>query len=235
MKLRMYVSVAMAMAGMSGFSAHAVDAAAVAPHRQDLKTFFQSEQIDYMTGQCLQHSPELGWQMQSAAQQWRQDNAAATQRGSDAALKLYPQLGEDIATQRSRVRQQSAKQTEAELAADPQTACRQALNGIRFNVPLEMQGPTLTSPVLRADIFKQASSGAAILLDCTALQSIQTEVISDGGSGSQRRIEERWSFKGCDRTIAAAVHYAPAEGGTSLVVSFPGTGARHRTTQAQPR
>lgn len=227
MKLRMYVSVAMAMVGMSGFSAHAVDAAAIAPHRQDLKTFFQSEQIDYLTGQCMQRSPELGRQMQSAAQQWRQDNAAATQRGSDAALKLYPDLGGDIATQRSRVRQQSATALEPGLVADPQVACQQALNGIRFNVPVEMQGPTLTSAMLRADIFKQAYQGAANLLNCDTLQSIQTDVVSDAGGGPQRRIEERWTFKGCDRSIAAAVHYAPAEGGTSLVVSFPGTGARH--------
>ncbi|PZS90417.1 hypothetical protein [Stenotrophomonas maltophilia] len=222
----MYMSVTMAVVGMNGFSAHAVNAPS-ALQLQDLKTFFQSEQIDYVTGQCLQRSPELGKQMQTASTQWRHDNADAAQRGSDAALKLYPQLGTDIAMQRSRVREQTSKQLEAGLASDPRTACQQALNGIRFNVPLEMQGPTLTSPALRADIFKQASTGAATLLNCTALQSIQTEVVSDTGSGSQRRIQERWTFKGCDRTVATAVHYAPAEGGTSLVVSFPGTGARH--------
>lgn len=222
MKLHAYVTVAIAMSGLSGLAAHAMEAAAPATPLQDLKTFFQSEQIDYMTGQCLQRSPELGKQMQSASSQWRQDNAVAVQRGSDAALKLYPQMGGDMATQRSRIREQSAAQLETGLVADPQAACQQALNGIRFNVPVEMQGTTLTSPALRADIFKQASAGALIQLDCTAPQSIHTDVVSDRGSGSQRRIEERWTFKGCDRTVAATVHYAPAEGGTSLVVSFPG-------------
>ncbi|PTA71465.1 MULTISPECIES: hypothetical protein [unclassified Stenotrophomonas] len=226
MKLRMYVSVAMAVVGMNGFSAHAVDAPS-ALQLQDLKTFFQSEQIDYVTGQCLQRSPELGKQMQTASTQWRRDNADAAQRGSDAALKLYPQLGADIATQRSRVREQTATQLEAGLASNPRTSCQQALNGIRFNVPLEMQGPTLTSPALRADIFKQASTGAATLLDCTALQSIQTEVVSDAGSGAQRRIQERWTFKGCDKSVAASVHYAPDQGGTSLVVGFPATSGRN--------
>lgn len=214
--------VAVAMIGMTLGGAHAADTVAVAPDRQDVLAFVMAEQRQYVLEQCLQRAPQTGAQLQAALQQWTADNAAAAARGSVAALTLIPDMGKDGAAQRASIRAHLARDLGPTIEADPAMACQRALNGIRFNVPLQMTGQTLTDPTLRTDIFARAYPVASATLGCTALESIDTEVTSDSGPGADRQVQERWTFKGCGKAQPLDVRYSPGNTGTPFVVSLPG-------------
>lgn len=211
------VGVLVLVCGMS----KAADQAEIRAHYLDMRTFAQSVQMDYLTQECLKVAPGQGALMQAALVQWRAENGEAAIRGSDAALRLMPDAGKTPAEQASIIREDAVASFAPELASAPEKTCQRGLNGIRFSVPVEMRGDTLADRNLRYDIYKQAYVPTAGLMRCMDLDAIETHVVSDKGAGADRVIEESWTMHGCGKEQMATVVYAPAAGGTSVVVSFP--------------
>jgi hypothetical protein len=199
----------------------AADQAEIKAHYLDMRTYAQSVHIHYLTQECLKVAPVQGALMQAELVQWRTENGEAAIRGSDAMLRLMPDAGKTPAEQASMIRESAVGMFAPDLASMPEKTCKRGLNGIRFNVPVDMRGDTLADRNLRYDIFKQAYAPAAGLMQCPDLEAIETHVVSDKGTSGDRVIEESWIMRGCGKEQRATVVYGPSAGKTSLVVSFP--------------
>lgn len=203
-------------------TAQAADQAEIRAHYLDMRMFGQDEMYDYFTDKCLEVAPQHGPAMQQALAKWRADNGAAIRTGAAAMTKYFPDIGKTEAEGRATIRKQHADGFAADFAANPDRMCWRGLQSIRYGVPSELTGTTLTDRNLRHDVFKQAYVGASGLSQCADFDAIDTRVTSDTGTGMSRRIEEAWTFKGCGKEQAATVVHGPAPGGgTNFVVSFP--------------
>ena len=200
---------------------HAADPGSLKENYLDLRTYMQSVQMGYLTEQCLKAAPAQGALMQSAMVQWRVENGDSERRGSVAALRFLPDMGKTSEEQADAIRAQAVSTFAAELASTPDMTCRRGLNGIRFNIPVEIHGATLADRNLRYDIFKQAVVPWMDLMQCTDFDALEAQVVSDKGTGAERVIEERWTLRGCGRQQAATITFGPSLGGTGFVVAFP--------------
>ncbi len=213
---------AIAVCALATGVAQAADQAQVRAHYLDMRMFGQDEMYDYFTAECLKAAPQRGPEMQQALATWRSENGAAIQRGAAAMNRLFPDMGKTEAEARAGIRKQHADSFAAEIAANPDRMCWRGLQNIRFAVPSELTGTTMTDRNLRHDVFKQAYAGAVSLSGCSDFDVIDARVTNDLGKGVSRRIEEVWTFKGCGKEQAATVMHGPAPaGGTNFVVSFP--------------
>lgn len=187
----------------------------------DVQTYTQGAMYGYLIEQCAQKAPARVPEMRQAEAAWRAENGEAVERGRAAVARLFPDIGRTEEERMAAMRRQYARIIDAGIAEDPDRACWRTLQSMRFAVPVEMSGTTLTDRNLRYDVFEQARVGVATLSGCRDFDVIETRVVSDIGSGAQRSIEEVWNFKGCGTEQAAKVRHGPAPGGgTNFVVSF---------------
>ncbi|MDI9237809.1 hypothetical protein QLQ15_02645 [Lysobacter sp. LF1] len=202
-------------------AAQAADQAEVRAHYLDMRVYGLDGMYDYFVDACRKAAPARAVEMEPALAAWRTEQGAAIERGGAAMGRLFPDMGKTDADRRATIHASNAKSFDAEIAADPDRSCWRALQSIRFSVPMEFSGTTLTDRNLRHDVFKQAFVGASALSGCRDFDALEASVVSDTGTGAERRIEERWLFKGCGKEQPATVTHGPAPaGGTNFVVSF---------------
>ncbi len=195
--------------------AGAADQAEIMAHYLDMRAFTQSVQSGYVAGQCAEKLPANAEEIRATLRQWQTENGAAVERGRVAAERLMPELNEP------HVLAETRKAFDPQLAADAPKICKYVVNNLRYGVPLAFSGKTLTDRNLRHDIWKQLYPASVSLMSCQDLDSIQTDVTSETGTGQQRKIVERWVVSGCGKSREATISHQPAEGGgTTFVVGF---------------